>query len=82
MLTRLGEAGVDAFTIVRIAGHSTIVISPRYAHPSPEFVENAFERFENLNRRMELVVAEKESTRRLPATDSATSEAPKVVAVQ
>ena len=27
MLTRLGESGVDAFTIMRIAGHSSVVVS-------------------------------------------------------
>lgn len=46
MLTRLGEAGVDAFTIMRIAGHSSITISQRYGHPSPESVERAFARLE------------------------------------
>ena len=35
MLTRLGEAGVDAFTIMKIAGHSSITVSQRYVHPSP-----------------------------------------------
>jgi integrase len=30
MLTRLGESGVHAFTIMRIAGHSNIVVSQRY----------------------------------------------------
>jgi len=35
MLTRLGESGVDAFTIMRIAGHSSIVVSQRYIHPTP-----------------------------------------------
>jgi integrase len=35
MLTRLGEAGVDAFTIMRIAGHSSVVVSQRYIHPTP-----------------------------------------------
>lgn len=44
MLTRPGESGVDAFTIMRIAGHSTITVSQRYVHPSPEAVERAFER--------------------------------------
>ena len=39
MLTRLAEAGVDAFTIMRIAGHSTVVVSQRYVHPSSEAVE-------------------------------------------
>jgi hypothetical protein len=29
MLTRLGEFGVDAFTIVRIAGHGSIVVPQR-----------------------------------------------------
>src|SRR4030095_2151274 len=39
MLTRLGESGADAFTIMRVAGHSTVVVSQRYVHPSPESVE-------------------------------------------
>jgi len=33
MLTRLGMLGVDAFTIMKIAGHSSITISQRYVHP-------------------------------------------------
>jgi len=49
MLTRLGEAGVDAFTIMKIAGHSSITVSQRYVHPSPESLERAFERLELLN---------------------------------
>ena len=47
MLTRLGEAGVDAFTIKRIAGHSSITVSERYVHPSTDAMERAFERLEN-----------------------------------
>jgi integrase len=43
-LTRLGEAGVDAFTIMRIAGHSSITVSQRYVHPSDSAMEAAFER--------------------------------------
>jgi integrase len=46
MLTRLGESGVDAFTIMRIAGHSSIIVSQRYIHPTPEAVERAFERLQ------------------------------------
>jgi integrase len=46
MLTRLGESGVDAFTIMRIAGYSSIVVSKRYIHPTPEAVERAFERLQ------------------------------------
>jgi len=50
MLTRLGLLGVDAFTIMKIAGHSSITISQRYVHPSPESVERAFEKLEASNR--------------------------------
>lgn len=46
MLTRLGESGVDAFTIMRIAGHSSVVVSQRYVHPTPDTVERAFERLQ------------------------------------
>jgi integrase len=49
MLTRLGEAGADAFTIMRIAGHSSITVSQRYVHPSPEHLELAFERLDTRN---------------------------------
>jgi integrase len=47
--TRLGEAGADAFTIMRLMGHSTVTVSQRYVHPSPEAVELAFDRFTALN---------------------------------
>jgi integrase len=47
--TRLGEAGADAFTIMRLMGHSTVTVSQRYVHPSPEAVELAFGRLEALN---------------------------------
>ena len=49
MLTRLGEAGADAFTIMRIARHSSVAVSQRYVHPSPESLERAFEQLEALN---------------------------------
>jgi site-specific recombinase XerD len=47
--TRLGEAGVDAFTIVRIMGDFTVVVSQEYVHPIPEAVERAFERLNAAN---------------------------------
>ena len=47
--TRLGEAGADAFTIMRLMGHSTVTVSQRYVHPSPEAVELAYERLMGLN---------------------------------
>jgi integrase len=43
-LTRLGESGVDAWTLARIAGHSSIAISSRYVHPSEDTVLNAISR--------------------------------------
>lgn len=43
-LTRLGESGCDAWTLARIAGHSSIAISARYVHPSEDAVLTAVER--------------------------------------
>lgn len=41
-LTRLAESGCDAFTLARIAGHSSITITQRYCHPQADAVERAF----------------------------------------
>jgi hypothetical protein len=41
-LTRLADAGCDAFTLAKIAGHSPITITMRYCHPQAEAVERAF----------------------------------------
>jgi integrase len=46
MLSRLGESGADAFTIQRVAGHHSVVMSQRYVHPSRGGIEASFERFE------------------------------------
>ena len=48
-LTRLGEANTDPFSIQRIAGHSSIVVSQKYVHPTPERLEDAFARLESYN---------------------------------
>jgi integrase len=48
--TRLGESGADAFTIMRLMGHSSITVSQKYVHPSPETTELAVERLEKMNR--------------------------------
>jgi integrase len=45
-LTRLGAAGCDAWTLARIAGHSSIAMSSRYVHPSSDAVMNVFARME------------------------------------
>jgi integrase len=67
MLTRLGESGVDAFTIMRIAGHSSITVSQRYIHPTPEAIERAFERLQ-----LSAARPEDQPKRLPPATISAT----------
>jgi site-specific recombinase XerD len=41
-LTRLAEAGCDAFTLAKIAGHSSITITQKYCHPQAEAIERAF----------------------------------------
>jgi integrase len=41
-LTRLAEAGCDAFTLAKIAGHSSITMTGRYCHPQAEAIERAF----------------------------------------
>lgn len=47
--TRLGESRADVFTIMKLMGHSSVTVSQRYVHPSPESIERAFERLETLN---------------------------------
>jgi integrase len=44
--TRLGSRGVDAFTLQRLAGHSSITISARYVHPDAKNMEDAVARLE------------------------------------
>jgi integrase len=43
-LTRLGESGCDAWTLTRIAGHSSVAMSARYVHPSEDAVLAALDR--------------------------------------
>jgi integrase len=50
-LTRFGESGVDSFTIKKLAGHSSVMVSEKYVHPTPESLERAFERLEEYNAR-------------------------------
>jgi integrase len=44
-LTMLAESGCDAFTLARIAGHSSITITQRYCHPPADAIERAFGKF-------------------------------------
>lgn len=43
MLTRLGEAGAGAFTIMEVAGHASVTMSQRYVHPTAGMREGAFD---------------------------------------
>jgi integrase len=45
-LTRLGQSGCNVWTLARIAGHSSIVMSARYVHPSEDAVLNALEQLQ------------------------------------
>jgi integrase len=72
-LTRLGESGAEAFTIMKIAGHSSITMSQRYVHPTPEAMERAMERLDSMNQEA-LEGLQKERKRLPPATISATSQ--------
>jgi integrase len=63
-LTRLGESGVDVFSIMKIAGHSSVKVSEKYVHPSSESVERAFARLQEFN---------ETALKQLPATVPATS---------
>jgi integrase len=42
-LTRLAVSGADAFTLARIAGHSSITMTQRYCHPQADAIERAFQ---------------------------------------
>jgi integrase len=46
MLTQLGASGADVFTIMRIAGHSSVTVSQKYIHPTPESLEGAMDKLE------------------------------------
>ena len=58
--TRLGEAGADAFTIMRLMGHSSVAVSQRYVHPTPEAIGRAVQHLDALNAK-----AAKELARRM-----------------
>ena len=77
MLTRFGEGGADIFTIKRVAGHSSVTVSEKYVHPSPEFIERAFERLEEVNRKARKRVLEgpkRQLSATIPATPDGTAK--------
>jgi hypothetical protein len=51
-LTRMGEAGADAFTIMKVANHSSVTMSQRYIHPMSGTVELTFEWLEKFGQKV------------------------------
>jgi integrase len=47
--TRMAMAGVDLMTLRELMGHSSITITQRYCHPTPEHKVSAMERLEAYN---------------------------------
>ncbi|MBZ5499918.1 MAG: hypothetical protein LAP85_26260 [Acidobacteriia bacterium] len=69
VLTKPRESGVDAFTITKIAGHSSSRVCQRHVHPSSVPMESAFEKLEAQSSE-----AREGESRQLPATVSATAQ--------
>jgi hypothetical protein len=63
------ESGCDAWTLARIAGHSSVGISTRYVHPSEDTVLNAVEKLggHNIGHSDESSVHKDASTKLLPS---------------
>jgi integrase len=70
-LTRLGQSGLDVWTLARIAGHSSIAISARYVHPSEDAVLDAISRLGGHKIRHT-----EQSPAQLPVANYGVSEAP------
>ena len=78
---RLGEAGADAFTIMRAMGHSTVLVSQRYVHPTPGAMERAFARLNPANEKA-LAGLPGSSKPALPTTVSTTLESDETPALE
>ncbi len=52
MLTELGMAGADIFTIMMLAGHSSTAMAQRYVHATQESLERAIGRMEEARTEM------------------------------
>jgi hypothetical protein len=66
-----GETGAEAYTICKLMGHSNILISQRYVHPTPERVEMAFAGLDAYNQecvQAAIIQAEKAAAKTLAQT--------------
>jgi hypothetical protein len=73
MLSRLGEAGADAFAIQKIAGHGSVLVSQRYVHPTPERIEGAFAALESYSLKKERELREEQEREHVALGISASS---------
>jgi site-specific recombinase XerD len=64
------EAGIDLVTVSRILGHSSIQMTMRYAHPTPENMQRAVDKLSELFKesRHKVDTHEKSSSLFKPAT--------------
>jgi hypothetical protein len=74
--TRLGEGRADAFTIMKLMDHSSVTVSQRYVHPSPETLEGAVDRLQALNLKKDREALQEGTKLQLPATIAATPAEP------
>ena len=77
--TRLGEAGADAFTIMKAMGHSSVIVSQKYVHPTPEAMERAFERLNAANEKALASLPGQSASDRLPAPASEKRQLPATI---
>ena len=67
--TRLAESGADAFTIQRLMGHSSVVVSQRYVHPSQKNLDSTVQRMEQMTESARAAVKEKVRVLLLASSD-------------
>ena len=71
-MTRLWEGGPDVSIVMRIAGHSSEVVSQLSVQPSPASIEETFDRLEAFNGKTRRELAE--GKERLLTTASSTED--------
>ena len=69
--TRFGMCpDADAFTIMKVMGHSTVTVSQKYVHPTPDRMERAFEQLESMN---QILRGDQEAERKLGVVTKVTT---------
>jgi len=73
--TRLAESGADAFTIQRLMGHSSVVVSQRCVHPSQKNLDSTVRRMEQMTESARAAVKEKANQALLPPASEENADA-------